>query len=154
MYNVGLRKKRYILPGKLYEEKNTVFACFKTYVNYLYRSVLSSNGIICYCYWSKCYCFSHSRDSRVQRFFLSANRGGWQYFSVFHDPSTLKSILLVLLCCCHWHGRLYVTHGNYESYKFLYSSFQFNTKRFHFFVMRLDITTVTNCDSIIAILVT
>ena len=48
MYNVGLRKKRYILPGKLYEEKNTVFACFKTYVNYLYRSVLSFNGIISY----------------------------------------------------------------------------------------------------------
>ena len=48
MYNVGLRKKRYMLPGKLYEEKNTVFAFFKTYVNYLYRSVLSSNGIISY----------------------------------------------------------------------------------------------------------
>ena len=32
MYNVGLQKKRYILPGKLHEEKNTVFACFKTYV--------------------------------------------------------------------------------------------------------------------------
>ena len=34
MYNVDLRKKRYILEGKLYEEKNTVFACFKTYVSY------------------------------------------------------------------------------------------------------------------------
>ena len=48
MYNVGLRKKRFILPRKLCEEKNTVFACFKTYVNYLYRTVLSSNGIISY----------------------------------------------------------------------------------------------------------
>ena len=48
MYNVCLRKKRYILPGKLYEEKNNVFDFFKTYLNYLYRSVLSSNGMISY----------------------------------------------------------------------------------------------------------
>ena len=48
MYNVCLRKKRYILLGKLYEEKNTVFAFFKTFVNHQYRSVLSSNGMISY----------------------------------------------------------------------------------------------------------
>ena len=48
MYNVDLRKKRCILPGKLYEEKNMIFACFKTYANYLYQSVLSSNCIISY----------------------------------------------------------------------------------------------------------
>ena len=46
MYNVGLGKKRYILPGKLQVEKNTVFACFRTYINCLYRSILSFSCII------------------------------------------------------------------------------------------------------------
>ena len=46
---------------------------------------------------SKCYCFSHSRVSRIQKFFWSANHGGRQYLSVFHGPSTLKSILLALI---------------------------------------------------------
>ena len=41
---------------------------------------------------SKLYCLSHSRASRIQTFFLSDNHGGRQYFSVFHGPSTLKSI--------------------------------------------------------------
>ena len=41
---------------------------------------------------SKYYCFSHSRASRIRNFFLSANHGGRQYFSVFHGPPTLKSI--------------------------------------------------------------
>ena len=45
---------------------------------------------------SKCYCFSHSRASRLETYFLSANHGGQQYFSVFHGPSTLKSILPAL----------------------------------------------------------
>ena len=35
---------------------------------------------------SKLYCLSHSRASRTQKFFLSANHGGRQYFSVFHGP--------------------------------------------------------------------
>ena len=46
---------------------------------------------------SKCYCFSHSRASRIQKFFLSANHGGRHSFSAFHGPSTLKSILPALL---------------------------------------------------------
>ena len=62
MYNVGLRQKRYILSGKLYEEKNTVFVCFKTYVNYLYRSVLSSNGIISYIAQTQ-----HFRESQIPK---------------------------------------------------------------------------------------
>ena len=41
---------------------------------------------------SKCYCFSHSRASRIQTFFWSANHGGRQYLSVFHGPFTWKSI--------------------------------------------------------------
>ena len=41
---------------------------------------------------SKCYCFSHCRASRIQQFFLSANHGNRQCFTVFHGPSTLKSI--------------------------------------------------------------
>ena len=46
---------------------------------------------------SKYYCFSHSRVSRIQKFFLSANHGGRQYFSGFHGPSTLKSISSALM---------------------------------------------------------
>ena len=41
---------------------------------------------------SKFYYFSHSRASRIQNFSLSANYGGRQYFSMFHDPSIFKSI--------------------------------------------------------------
>ena len=44
----------------------------------------------------KCYCFSHSRASIIQNFFMLANNGGRQYFSVLHGPSTLKSILPAL----------------------------------------------------------
>ena len=55
---------------------------------------------------SKYYCFSHSRASRIQKFFLSANHGGQQYFSVFHGPLTLKSISPALRKCaelkCAW----------------------------------------------------
>ena len=40
--------------------------------------------------------FAGSRVSRIQKFFFSANHGGQQYFSVFHGPSTLKSISPVL----------------------------------------------------------
>ena len=32
------------------------------------------------------YCFSHSRASTIQKFFLSSNHGGQQQFSVFHSP--------------------------------------------------------------------
>ena len=46
---------------------------------------------------SKCYCFSHSRASRVQSFFWLANHGGRQYLSMFHGSSTLKSISPALL---------------------------------------------------------
>ena len=41
---------------------------------------------------SNYYCFSHSRASRIQKFFLSINHGGQQYFPVFHGPTTFKSI--------------------------------------------------------------
>ena len=46
---------------------------------------------------SKCYCFSHSRASRIKKFFLSDNYGGRQYFSVFHGPFTLIPISPALL---------------------------------------------------------
>ena len=46
---------------------------------------------------SKCHYLRNSGTSRIQKFFLSANHGGWQCFSVFHDPSTLKSISTTLL---------------------------------------------------------
>lgn len=45
---------------------------------------------------SKCYCFTQFRASRIQKNFLSANHGGWQYFSVFHGHSTFKPILPAL----------------------------------------------------------
>ena len=47
---------------------------------------------------SKCYYFSHSRTSRIQKVFLSASHGGRQYFSVSHGPSTWKSISSSLKC--------------------------------------------------------
>ena len=34
---------------------------------------------------SKYYCFNHSRVSKIRNFFLLANHGGRQYFSVFHN---------------------------------------------------------------------
>ena len=46
---------------------------------------------------SKCYCFSHCGAPRIQKFFLSANHGAWQYFHVFHGPYILKFILPALL---------------------------------------------------------
>ena len=45
---------------------------------------------------STCCCFSHSRTSIIQKFSLSANHGGQQYFSLFLGPSTFKSILPAL----------------------------------------------------------
>ena len=46
---------------------------------------------------SKCYCFSNFRASRIQKCFWSANHDGRQYLSVFHNPSTFKSISPALL---------------------------------------------------------
>ena len=96
MYNVGLRKKRYILPGKLYEEKNTVFACFKTYVNYLYRSVLSSNGIISYIAQTQ-----HFRESQIpkdQNWSSRCDKFVFQKVYLFkHVSQLLPSIWSVLL---------------------------------------------------------
>ena len=45
---------------------------------------------------SKCYCFSHSRASKIQIFFFSANHAGRRYLPVFHGSSTLKSISAAL----------------------------------------------------------
>ena len=64
---------------------------------------------------SQCYCFSHSRVSRIQRFFLSVLHGGWQYFPVFHGPSTLKSSSPVLLCCCYWHSPINIYRAFFNS---------------------------------------
>ena len=47
---------------------------------------------------TKCYCFSHSGASRIQKFLFSVNHDGRQYFSVSHAPSTLKSISPSLNC--------------------------------------------------------
>ena len=38
----------------------------------------------------KCYCFSHSRASRIQTFFLSVNQGGWQVFFSVPWPLLLE----------------------------------------------------------------
>ena len=47
---------------------------------------------------SKDYFFSHTRSSTIRKFFLLANHGGRQYFSVLHGPPTLKSILRPCMC--------------------------------------------------------
>ena len=44
--------------SRRYEEKNTAFACFKTYVNYLSESALSSNDIIIYIVQTQPFCES------------------------------------------------------------------------------------------------
>ena len=100
MYNVGLRKKRYILPGKLFEQKNTVFACFKTFVNYLYRSVLSSNGIISYIAQTQ-----HFRESQIpkdQNWSSRCDKFVFQKVYLFkHVSQLLPSVWSVLLEYLH-----------------------------------------------------
>ena len=46
---------------------------------------------------SKYHCFSHSRASRIQKYFY---HGGRQYVSVFHGSSTLKFISPAMLVTC------------------------------------------------------
>ena len=57
----------------------------------------------------KYYCFSHSRISRIQKFFLSASHGGRQYFSLFSPVKNtfftfckLDSDTFKLLNCLDW----------------------------------------------------
>ena len=47
---------------KMYEEKNTALACFKTYINALYRSVLFTDGVISYIAQTQ-----HFRESQFQK---------------------------------------------------------------------------------------
>ena len=74
------------------------------------------------------YCFSHSRESIIPKFFFSANHGDWQYFSVLHGlplwnsfrwPCTMHKIrcsnefineLLFLKVKCLWIYLLYKHH--------------------------------------------
>ena len=51
---------------------------------------------------SICYCFRHSGTTRIQKNFLSAKHGGRQYLSVFHGPSSVKSISLALSSFLCW----------------------------------------------------
>ena len=101
MYNVGLRQKRYILPRKLYEEKNTVFVCFKTYVNYLYRSVLSSNGIISYIAQTQ-----HFRESQIPKDQNWSFRCDKFVFQKIYQFNVIISYgffeIFVLVCFCLW----------------------------------------------------
>ena len=118
MYNVGLRKKRYMLPGKLYEEKNTVFAFFKTYVNYLYRSVLSSNGIISYIAQTQ-----HFRESQIpkdQNWSSRCDKFVFQKVYLFkHVSQLLPSIWSVLLEYLH-HFYVIIFYGFFFRYLFLF----------------------------------
>ena len=62
---------------------------------------------------SKCYCFNHSRASRIRKFFLSVNHGGRHYFSVsdgrplwnpFRRPCVITAnilITIIRLTCYH-----------------------------------------------------
>ena len=47
---------------KMYKEKNTALACFKTYINALYRSVLFTDGVISYIAQTQ-----HFRESQFQK---------------------------------------------------------------------------------------
>ena len=118
MYNVGLRKKRYILPGKLFEQKNTVFACFKTFVNYLYRSVLCSNGIISYI--AQTQHFRESRISKYQNWSSRCDKFVFQKVYLFkHVSQLLPSIWSVLLEYLH-HFYVIIFYGVFFMYLFLF----------------------------------
>ena len=89
---------------------------------------------------SKCYCFSHSRAHRIQKFFFSANHDGWQNFWVFHGPSTLKSISLALILdlyewCKFWYScretSLVKTSSYLSCYFRVYSCKFFKNKLHH-----------------------
>ena len=41
----------------------------------------------------KCYSFSYSSVSRIQKFFFSANHGGRQYFPMFLGPSIFPILI-------------------------------------------------------------
>ena len=100
MYNVDLRRKRRILPSKLYKKKNTVINCFKTYVNYLYLSVFSSNGIISYIAQTQ-----HFRECQIpkdQNWSSSSDKFVFQkVYSFKHLSQWLPSIWSVLLKYLH-----------------------------------------------------
>ena len=197
MYNVNLRKKQCILPGKMYHEKNTVFACFKRQVNALYRSVLSSNGIISYIAQIQYFRESQFQKTKTEapvvinlffkkyiylsmssKYFDQSDQFYQNICTTFMLPYFLKFFLemFVFVCFCVWFCCCFVvafvlfffvfisgqkfsssikdtdvttaayknknsavvidfedyilTHGNYQSNKFLQSSFQFNTARF------------------------
>ena len=85
----------------------------------------------------KCYCFSHFSASRIQKSFLSAKYGGWQYFSLFHDTSTLKSILSDLIT-------------KDESYYYDTKLSNFQTKGLHF--IHLNVYNLISNDGICFIL--
>ena len=59
---------------------------------------------------SKCHCFNHSRAFRIQKVLLSPYHVDRQKFSVFHDPSTLTSILPALCSV----NLFYVLYRTYE----------------------------------------
>ena len=63
---------------------------------------------------SKCYCFSQSWGTRIQKFFLSANHGDGQYFSVFHSPIHFE---------IHVAGPVFLKNNNTIKYSFSNCSF-------------------------------
>ena len=98
MYNVDLRKKRCFLPGKLYEEKKNGFTCFKTYVNYLHRSVLSCNCITSYV--AQIQHFRESKISKDQNWSSASGKFVLQKVYLFkHVSEILLPIWSVLLIC-------------------------------------------------------
>ena len=118
MCNVGLWEKWYILPGKLHEEKNTAFACFKTCVSYLYRSILSSSGIISYIAQTQ-----HFRESQIpkdQNWSSRCDKFVFQKVYLFkHVSQLLPSIWSVLLEYLH-HLHVIIFYGVFVRYLFLF----------------------------------
>ena len=79
---------------------NTVFACFKTYVNYLYRSVLSSNGIISYITQTQHFC--ESQITKVQNWNSRCDKFVFQKVYLFkHVSQLLPSVWPVSLEYLH-----------------------------------------------------
>ena len=115
MYSVDLKKKWCILPGKLYKEKNTVFACLKTYVNALYRSVLTSNGMILFIAQNQHFC--ESEIAKDQNWSFCCDKFAFHLFK--HVFQLLPSIWSVLLEYLH-HFYVVIFYGVFLRCLFLF----------------------------------
>ena len=99
MYNVDLRKKWCVSPGKFYKRRAWFLLVSKN-VNVLYRSVLTSNGSILYIAQTQHFC--ESQIPKDQNWSFRCDEFVFQKVYLFkHVFQLLPSIWSVLLECLH-----------------------------------------------------